>query len=96
VLVGANADDAVACPGITITGPVNLRSNTGGLEASANTITGPVQVTGNTGSGLLAEDAVPEFEANHITGSLACSGNTPAWNQTGNTATGPRTGQCKE
>jgi len=96
VLVGANADDAVACPGITITGPVNLRSNTGGLEASANTITGPVQVTGNTGSGLLTEDAVPEFEANHITGSLACSGNTPAWNQTGNTATGPRTGQCKE
>lgn len=94
-LLGWNDDEVGDCAGNTIRGPLTLNSNTGGLEASANTITGPVQVTGNSGSGLLAEDAVPEFEANHVVGTLSCSGNTPTLHQEGNTVTGPRSGQCQ-
>jgi hypothetical protein len=91
----SNTDDATACPGNSINGPLTIDSNTGGLEASANTVTGPAQVTNNRGSGLLAEDAVPEFEANHITGRLDCSENFPTLHQEANTATGPHTGQCQ-
>ncbi|HEV7452453.1 MAG TPA: hypothetical protein VGO16_13920 [Pseudonocardiaceae bacterium] len=54
-----------------------MASKTGGIETSANTITGLVRVTNNSASGLLPQNAVPEFQANHITGLLACSGNTP-------------------
>jgi hypothetical protein len=52
-------------------------------------VTGAVSVTGNVG--------VPTtIEGNHITGALACSGNTPAPTDggTGNTVTGARSGQC--
>ena len=55
-----------------------------------NTIIGPVRVTNNSGSGLLPADSVPEFDANHVVGSLACSGNRPTLHQEGNTVTGPR------
>ena len=47
-----------------------------------------------TCAGLLTDGAVPELEVNHITGPLACSGNTPTLNQTGNGVIGPCTGQC--
>jgi Bacterial Ig-like domain (group 3)/Glycine rich protein len=94
-LLGWNAPALGTCAGNTIQGPVTLNSNTGGLEASANTITGPVRVTSNSGSGLLPEDAVPEFEVNHVEGTLAYSGNTPTLHQEGNTVIGPRSGQCQ-
>ncbi|MGH3996955.1 MAG: Ig-like domain-containing protein [Pseudonocardiaceae bacterium] len=95
VLIGSDADGAGTCAGNTIKGTLTLASNTGGLESSANTVTGVVRVTGNSGSGLLPENAVPEFAANHIDGLLDCSGNTPTLRQPGNTVTGPRLGQCR-
>jgi hypothetical protein len=94
VLIGANADDAGGCGANTIVGPLTISSNTGGIEVSSDAVTGPVMVTNNSGSGLLAEDGVPEFEANNVTGSLACSGNVPSLTNQGNSATGPRSGQC--
>jgi Bacterial Ig-like domain (group 3) len=95
VLIGFDADDPGTCSGNTIRGGLTLASNTGGLEASANTITGRVQIANNSGNGLLPEDAVPEFEANHVLGSLTCNGNTPTLTQPGNTVLGLRQGQCR-
>jgi hypothetical protein len=95
VLIGTDPGDATPCAGNTIEGPLTLDANHGGLEASANTITGPVRITNNSGSGLLPEDAEPEFKNNQVSGSLDCSGNTPTLHQTGNTVDGPRSGQCQ-
>jgi len=83
VLIGADADDNTACAGNTINGPLTVDFNTGGLEASAST--GPVQEINNSGSGLLPEDAVPELEANHITGRSDCGNNLPTLHQAANT-----------
>ncbi len=94
VLIGADHDDATPCAGNTIGGPLTLEANTGGLETSANTIAGPARITRNSGSGLLPEDAVPEFEANHVTGPLACSDNEPTLYQRDNIVDGPLSGQC--
>lgn len=94
-LIGWDSDDPGNCAGNTINGATTLDANTGGLEASANTITGPVRVTNNSGSGLLPEDVAPEFEANHVNGPLACSGNKPTLDQAGNSVTGSRSGQCR-
>ncbi|MER6997151.1 Ig-like domain-containing protein [Streptomyces sp. NPDC000410] len=87
--------EATACAGNTITGPLTVQDNTGGLQASANTVAGPVRITDNSGSGLLPEDLVPAFQANRVTGSLHCDGNTPALHQTGTVVQGPRFGQCR-
>jgi hypothetical protein len=77
VLIGGDSDDAGGCGGNAIPASLTISSNTGGIEASSNTVTGPVTVTNNSGSGLFAEDGVPEFEANQVTGPLVCSGNIP-------------------
>jgi hypothetical protein len=56
-------------------------------------IAGPVTVTGSTGG-----TAAPAVEANHISGPLACTGNTPAPgdNSQPNAVSGPATGQCAD
>ncbi len=95
VLIGTERNDATACTGNTINGPLTLDANSGGLETSTNTINGPVRITANSGSGLLPENAVPTFDANHVTGPLTCSGNEPTLRQNGNTVDGPRSGQCQ-
>ena len=46
VTIGSTA----GCPGNTITGPVTLQSNSGGVSLVANHITGPVDVTNTGGS----------------------------------------------
>ncbi|MBV9412333.1 MAG: hypothetical protein JO148_12105 [Acidimicrobiia bacterium] len=55
-----------------------------------------VSVTGTTGTGPFPDDVGVEIEANHISGNLGCSGNTPAAVNDGqpNTVTGNRTGEC--
>jgi uncharacterized repeat protein (TIGR01451 family) len=94
VLIGGDSDDAGGCGGNAIPASLTISSNTGGIEASSNTVTGPVTVTNNSGSGLFAEDGVPEFEANQVTGPLVCSGNIPSVTNQGNSVVGPRSGQC--
>lgn len=85
---------ALAVSGAEVTGHIST-DGAGGIETSTNTITGLVQVTNNSGSGLLPEDAIPEFETNHVDGLLTCTGNTPTLTQSGNTVTGLRLGQCQ-
>ncbi|GAA1230311.1 hypothetical protein GCM10009665_20890 [Kitasatospora nipponensis] len=94
VLIGSDPDDGTGCAGSTFEAPVNLNGNTGGMEVSGNTLKAPVSITGNSGSGLLSEDAVPEFEANQVSGPLSCHGNQPTLQLAGDTVEGPRSGQC--
>ena len=54
-----------ACAGNTITGPVELTGNKGGVEFNGNTVNGPLTISGTTGT-LPSPD----------TGSLHLSGNT--------------------
>ncbi|WP_441245521.1 Ig-like domain-containing protein [Kitasatospora sp. McL0602] len=83
------------CAGSTVTGPLTLDGNTGGVEVSGNTVTGPVSLTGNSGGGLPPGQAVPDFEADRVTGGLRCDGNLPTVQPTGTTVVGPKSGQCK-
>jgi hypothetical protein len=94
VLIGDNGDDgAPGCGSNTIAGPVTLTGNTAGVQLGGNTIHGPVTLTGNSGG-----TAAPAVEANHISGPLACTANTPAPadNSQPNTVSGPASGQCAE
>jgi hypothetical protein len=86
----------MACSPNTISGPLTLAANTGGIEAGANHVTGPVSLTNNSGPGPDTENQAAELEHNTITGPLACSGNAPAPVDGGqaNTVTGRRGGQC--
>ncbi|GAA5014769.1 hypothetical protein GCM10025734_62600 [Kitasatospora paranensis] len=95
VLLGSGRDDTTGCAGNTFEAPVSLNGNTGGLEVSGNTFTAPVTVTGNSGSGLQPDQNVPEFDDNRVGGPLNCAGNVPTLAQTGNTAAGPRSGDCR-
>jgi hexosaminidase len=97
VLVGGAGDDgSPGCAADTIGGPAVLTGNTGGAELGGNTIDGPAVVTGNSGPGPDQENAAPEVEANHITGPLSGTDNSPAPGDDGqpNTTGGPATGQC--
>lgn len=95
VLIGSDRDDTTGCAGNTFEAPVHLNGNTGGMEVSGNTLKAPVTITGNSGSGLLPDQSVPEFEGNQVGGPLSCDGNIPTLSQAGNTADGPRSGQCR-
>ncbi|MFL6109749.1 MAG: hypothetical protein ACJ786_00125 [Catenulispora sp.] len=94
VLIGDPGDDG--CAGNTIGGSLTLTKNQGGLEVSHNQKLDNVTLIGNVGTGPFPDDAVPEVEANSITGALVCTGNNPAPTNSGlpNTVAGGRTGQC--
>ncbi|MFF2194873.1 Ig-like domain-containing protein, partial [Streptomyces sp. NPDC058157] len=94
VVVGSDREGA-ACAGNTLRGPLTVDADTGGVEVSANGVTGAVRITGNSGTGPLPEALAPAFRANRVTGPLRCEDNAPDLLQTGTTATGPRTGQCR-
>ncbi len=49
-LVVIGDDEGPACAGNTITGPVSLTSNSGGIEFDRNTVNGPLTITGTTGT----------------------------------------------
>ena len=89
VIIGDVLYDGAACAGNTQTGAVTLSGNTGQVVLGGSTVTGAVSVTSDVGGPTV-------IEGNHITGALACSGNTPAPTDggTGNTVTGARSGQC--
>lgn len=97
VMAGDGGDDGhPACAGSTFKGSVSITKNTGGFEVAADKISGSASFTGNTGTGPYWQDASPEIEGNTISGSLSCSGNSPAPTDGGqpNTVSGPRSGQC--
>jgi MBG domain-containing protein len=64
-LVVMGDDEGPACAGNTITGPVSLTTNSGGVEFDSNTVNGPLTITGTTGT-------VPPPD----TGSLVHAGDT--------------------
>jgi hypothetical protein len=93
VVIGDPIDDQ--CPGSSIGGSVTLTNNSAGAEVSHNPhIGGTVLLISNAGAAS-GEDAVPEVEANTITGQLICNNNRPAVTNDGqpNTAAGTG-GQC--
>jgi trimeric autotransporter adhesin len=49
-LVVIGDDEGPACAGNTITGPVSLTSNSGGVEFDNNTVNGPLTITHTTGT----------------------------------------------
>ena len=56
------------CAGNTISGRVEIYSNTGGVSYSGNTVTGSVLITGNSGGF--------QYSGNTATGGATVSGNT--------------------
>ena len=96
VLLGDPVPGDDACGANTLRGAVTLSSGTAGTELAHNHAYSNVTVNGNSGVGPFPEDSRTEIEANTISGSLNCSGNTPApTNDTQpNTVNGARTGQC--
>ncbi|MEV6836057.1 hypothetical protein AB0N17_16330 [Streptomyces sp. NPDC051133] len=51
-------------------------------------------MAGNSGGGPLPEESLPAFRDNRVEGPLSCAGNEPELRRSGNTVTGPRSGQC--
>ena len=93
VLLGDPGDDG--CAGNTFRSGITLSSNQGDVELGNNQ-TGNVSITGTTGTGPFPDDTGVEIEANHIGGTLSCSGNTPVASNDHqpNTVTGSRSGEC--
>jgi hypothetical protein len=96
VLAGDGGDEGQpACAANILKSSLSLSSNSGGFEVASNKITGSASFTGNTGTGPYWQDPAPEIEGNSISGSLSCSGNSPAPADGGQPNTsGPRSGQC--
>ncbi len=89
-------DDAINCPGNTISGSVTLTGNKGGVEVFGNTIKGSLAVDGNLGASPFA-DGTPEVEGNTVGAALGCTANNPAPVNDGsaNAVTGAKLGQCQ-
>jgi len=97
VLIGDAGDDgSLACGGSTFNGHLTLSGNLAQLELGQNLIHGGATVINTSGSGPNLEDSAAEIESNTISGSLSCSGNSPAPTNDGlpNAVTGQRSGQC--
>ncbi|TMC08981.1 MAG: choice-of-anchor D domain-containing protein [Chloroflexi bacterium] len=97
VLLGDAGDDGQpACAGSTYSFQVSLDKNGGQVEVGGNHLPGGLSVTNTNGSGPDAETPTSEIEANQISFSLNCSGNTPPPTNDGlpNTVSGFRQGQC--
>lgn len=95
VHVGDNGLDA-SCDPNTLKQGVTLSNNHMGAELGGNTINGSAVFNGTTGTSYNFEDAVPEIEANTITGTLACRANaqTPINDGQPNAVSGGESGQC--
>jgi hypothetical protein len=87
--------DPPVCSGNRVSGAVTLSEDSGGVQLGGNTIGGSVSVTSN-GTASIPAASVPIVSANKISGSLACSGNTPPPTDASspNTVSGARSGQC--
>ncbi|MGH9104399.1 MAG: Ig-like domain repeat protein, partial [Acidimicrobiales bacterium] len=96
VFIGGGTD--LGCGPTTVSGPVSLVANTGGVEVAGDTVYGPVAVSANSGSGPYEQDgsyASTEIAGNDIFGPLACAGNTPPPTDEGEPNTALlRSGQC--
>ncbi|WP_241825464.1 ExeM/NucH family extracellular endonuclease [Micromonospora sp. CB01531] len=98
-LSGATVSGSVTVSGATgglsiskgkVSGSVSITGSTGGVQIDTVTVSGPVTVNSNTGSQPVV------VAANTISGSLGCSGNTPAPvnDSRPNVIKGSATGQC--
>jgi hypothetical protein len=98
VLLGDGGEDG--CPANSLHGSVTIAQNRAGFEVSGNSIAGSMTVNANSVStGARTEDgglAGNVVEGNAITGSLGCTGDTPAATAEGiaNTASGGGSGEC--
>ena len=88
VVIGGLGDPA--CGRTTISGPVSLIGNAGGVRIMGSTVNGPVTAFVNGGPALT-------ISGNTIAGPLSCAGNSPAPSDAGtsNKVRGPATGQCR-
>ena len=87
---GADSDDVgvAPCGGNTIKGSLSIVNSSGPVELGGNTVTQGISLTGSTGPAA-------ELEGNHLTGTLACTGNVPPPTDDGQPNIAPtRTGQC--
>ena len=94
VVFGDPGDDG--CPGNTvISGTVKLTNNHADAEVVANDIPS-LTLSGTSGVGPFPDDTAAEVEGNHVIGTVACTGDSPAPTNDGdpNTVGGARTGQC--
>jgi hypothetical protein len=86
------------CARTTISGPVTLSGNSGGVEVATSTVSGPVTVINNSGNGPVEQNgAFPptEVAGNKITGPLWCAGNKPSVTDAGQSNSSPlKIGQC--
>ena len=89
-------DDDAGCAGNQLGAALLVSGNQGGVEIYGNTVGGSVGLSHNHGASPLTGDAAPEVEGNHVTGALACSGDSPPAVDDGspNAATGSKTGEC--
>jgi hypothetical protein len=97
VLIGDAGDDGPpGCAGNTLNGLLTLTGNMGLVELGHNRINGGARLINTSGSAPTVEDMTSEIESNMISGTLSCSGNSPAPVNDGrpNTVTGQRLGQC--
>jgi hypothetical protein len=62
VVVGDPAD---GCAANTLSGPLVLIHNTGGVQAIGNTVAGAVTASGNSGAGPFPNDTAPNVSGNH-------------------------------
>jgi hypothetical protein len=98
VMIGDADDDGTpACATNYVHGPVALIHNQAGVELGGDSIAGPVFLIGNQGPAFEGTDVGAEVEANHISGPLVCSCNSPEPTNDGlpNVVAGPEWGQCK-
>ena len=74
-------EGTAGCSASTISGPVTLKSNTGGVSIDGNVVNGPVTVTGNGGGATVTN--------NNVHGPLTVTGNTGGATVTNNNVHGP-------
>jgi hypothetical protein len=90
-VVGSNIGDCGTSGYNTIGGSLTLTLNANGIEAFGNHIGSGLTATGNNGGAAGEVD----IESNSMTGSLACTSNTPPPTDNGNANTASsKTGQC--
>jgi hexosaminidase len=80
-------DPAAGCAGNQVAGDVSLTASMAGLTLGANTVSGSVRVDNNPSLAIV--------KGNTIFATLACSGNSPAPTNSGQSNTAAtKTGQC--
>jgi hypothetical protein len=70
LVVFGDDDGQLRCPGNTITGPVQIIGNTGGVEFDDNTVTARLTITGNSGNLASPDSGSVDAIGNHASGPI--------------------------